>query len=319
MFKSSSSSQLSLLEEVNARSGPGVVLVDPCAAKPFLGIPPLVQHELGMVVFGANCPSQDANTCQPISVPATTSEGSKVIVSACLHQVGSTKVLMAHHHENRIALPDSQVLVFTTYRDEADPDAWNKLCARPVGEICDQFKQGKKLLLGPPWARSWKSGKKKCSPDQAEQFSFLGRVPSDSLEVFCDSLGSMGCTFSSTNPWRVIWLHRSRQEVMLEARKLPDQVGLARSPKFGVGIRVPSKSFGDHFQKLRPGDDIPHDITGQTVYKIQPCPPRLSRTDGASLRTWLSQRGWNAKPLRALGRDTWLIASAEEPPKEAWP
>ena len=111
MFKSSSSSQLSLLEEVNARSGPGVVLVDPSAAKPFLGIPPLVQHELGMVVLGANCPSQDANACQPISVPATTSEGSKVIVSACLHQVGSTKVLMAHHHENRIALPDSQVLV----------------------------------------------------------------------------------------------------------------------------------------------------------------------------------------------------------------
>ena len=75
-----------------------------------------------MVILGANCPSQDANTCQPISVPATTTEGSKVIISACLHQIGSTKVLMAHQNENRIALPDSQVLVLTAFRDEADDD-----------------------------------------------------------------------------------------------------------------------------------------------------------------------------------------------------
>ena len=68
VFKSSSSSQLSLLEEVNARSGPGVVLVDPSAAKPFLGIPPLVQHELGMVVprgqlSFARCQRMPADQC----------------------------------------------------------------------------------------------------------------------------------------------------------------------------------------------------------------------------------------------------------------
>ena len=40
VFKASSPNQLSLLEEVNARSGPGVVLVDPIAAKPFLASHP---------------------------------------------------------------------------------------------------------------------------------------------------------------------------------------------------------------------------------------------------------------------------------------
>ena len=172
-----------------------------------------------------------------------------------------------------------------------------------------------------PLGQDRKSGKKKCLPDQAEQFSFLGRVSRDSLEAVLGQSGFNGVYLqpiqdqtSSTTPWRVIWLHRARQDVTPEACKLPDQVGLARSLKFGVGIRVPSKSFGEYFQKLRPGDDIPHDTTGQTVYKIQPCPPG---TDGASLRTWLNQCGWNGKPLRALGRDTWLIASADEPPKEA--
>lgn len=93
---------------------------------------------------------------------------------------------------------------------------------------------------------------------------------------------------------------------MRSLSKLDDPAGLVRS-KSNYGIRVRSGDYAKAFAVIRPNDPIPEDIHGKQLYKITPFP---FGTSPDSIKKWITDMKWEGFPVKPLGPQTWMIASA---------
>ncbi len=116
--------------------------------------------------------------------------------------------------------------------------------------------------------------------------------------------------------WRVIWLNhpvknqQAHNEAMRALSQLDDPAGLVRS-KSNYGIRVRSSDYVKAFSLVKPNDPIPEDIHGKQLYKITPFP---FGTSPDAIKNWITEMKWEGFPIKPLGPQTWLIASANPLP-----
>ena len=85
--------------------------------------------------------------------------------------------------------------------------------------------------------------------------------------------------------------------------------GKGENARVSRGVRCKRSDFEDIFKKLRPSDVIPNVSPVSKLYKLQPCPKGAS---AEIITTWLDKQKIQARPLKALASDVWLIGASEE-------
>ena len=140
----------------------GVILCDPGDAEPWVNGPvPLTHDSLACIVLGHQCPCMDPSKCFKTTVPVNDHNDEPIVVAACLHQLGKTDIVVPKDLMTDIHAEKSTIVGFTIFRDECDPELWNRVMQSPVKTMLtildDELPNG--YLASSPWGRSWRCEK----------------------------------------------------------------------------------------------------------------------------------------------------------------
>ena len=80
-----------------------------------------------MVILGPTCPLRN-KACQACNLPATDAQGTKVVIAACVHMLGTAKAFLHGADQADIAIEATSVLAFTAWRSETSDQLWLQLC-----------------------------------------------------------------------------------------------------------------------------------------------------------------------------------------------
>eukprot|EP00435_Cladocopium_sp_Y103_P069861 s642_g34.t1 len=173
------------------------------------------------------------------------------------------------------------------------------------------------------WARSWHNGKgKRITPEDAEQFSVLLRLPTVCADGLQQRSGQDGIYFEPRQPdgkgpadeFTVVWCNSQTKAEALHRLKVIDRaIALVR---FGqrYGIRTLHRDAEVVHKEVH--RDLPFDnVNVQSVYEVRPLPHGMQ---SSGVRDLLQQWGWKAKALQPFRADQhgqgWLIGSENPPP-----
>ena len=315
LFVGADGKPLEILTSVSANSPPGVVLIDPHDAAPWIQARKVVTHELVLCVLGTcgdtNCPSVHL---------AAFSGDDPVVLRVCIHQAGGSIACRAEKSRD-LKLPPSCVLSFSVFRDEWATQEWENIKQHPIRVMMDQFESIN--LLAAPWSRQWGLQGRKADVANAERFSFVARIDqSEVVRVFQQSgLNKVYVSPLRSGPdkpstqFQVIWIGESHSAAVQQTRLLVEQHGLKRSYRRGFGVRVKASDFASIFTRIKPGVDLPDLNGGSLMFRVQPIPASLSVQ---ALREWLVSCKWKAAPVRQQG-GSWLISSDTAPSEQFLP
>ena len=299
----------------------GIILLDSHEAAGWINSDKhLSQDSLACIVLGHTCPCESKDRCCKVSVPIIDSQQQPALVAGCMHQLGSKPILVPHENMVDITMDQSQIMCFTIYKDECDNDFWNCVMHNPVKSVIQVLKEhcDHSFMTCSPWGRSWKHGKETSSIETASSFQFHTRVKQDCVETIMQisGRGPVYCTPKKEDKgllegWAVIWMKLPKRDILIEVSKTDiSHAGLVRTFK-GMGVRVTQKDFESSFKILRPHDKTPPSIAAKYLYKIQPLPSGMS---AENVQEFTKSKGWETRPMRALGRASWLIASEQKSP-----
>ena len=297
----------------------GVVLMNPVDAKPWFADKKLVPDELAVVVLG---------TCgdpkrKRITFPAICfEEKHPVVLSGCLHQLGEKEIVIKDASPFKVDLPDVVVVSFTIWADEWDSRTWQSIVGGPVKFALDLWKKDgiDSVTTTSPWNRFWHDQHDKpCKGQNAHKVGFFVNVPNKIIDNVLRKSGENGLyAFPRTHDvgkeprWLVIWVNGQKQEILCNTSNKAYYLGLVRSSK-GMGIRVRSGDFKDAFGELKPGIPIPDRRFLPLLFKIKPVPRGATMDD---ISSWVKMIKWDAKVVKSLAFDTWLVAANIPPPRD---
>ena len=316
---------------VNADSTPAVVLdsMSPGSSGVFLTdrdqAPALLQalsgvqpDELAIVILGHGC-EPGTTGCQPVAFPAFTgSPPSKILVAACMHNVGGKCVTCKHSAKADIQITENCCCQFTVYQDEFEQAPWSLMMTSPVRAVNDIFHQGgQPHPFHAPWGRIFQSKGRPSSPHLADTLSFHARIDQAELDHTL-RLSGHNHVYALPKTWSrqphgdyaIVWIGSSRSEAIHAALQVPEQRGIARN-KAKFGLRVPVAVFPKIFTLLNPGQDIPRRLQVSLLFKAGPLPPAIGPSD---IVAWTTKCGWETRAIKALGAEHWLLGATSEPP-----
>ena len=271
-----------------------------------------------MAILGPVCPLSN-NTCQTRNLPATDIHGSKVVIAACTHVLGTAKVSFHGADQDEIAIEATSVLAFTAWRSETREELWNQLCEGPLRVIWKIFSiDPSKNVVTRPWGRSWRTANAIADPDKAESFQVRVRVYTSVTATVLAQSGAQGVFVNPKNAdganidtsFAVIWLRdKDRAQALEAAKKIPEHAGLVLSTrgKSGHGLRVPSTVYEEAQSILNPSNPRHAHIPANFYVKLSPLPHGVTQDD---IRTWLDKQALRMRPIRSLAANTWLLASS---------
>eukprot|EP00434_Breviolum_minutum_P003698 symbB.v1.2.003254.t1/scaffold157.1/size293134/1 len=318
-FRNEDQSPANILSKFSLQNS-GICLMDLDEGAKWLGKSNLVSDELAIVILGC-CGDSNRTACTvQLTFPAFNSEDQPVILSGCLHQIGSKAITAKDEKSGHVDLPKSTVVSVTLWRDEWNPSDWQTVVRGPVKFVANAWtKEGHSdFFLGAPWNRFWKDSKgSQCQPENAATVGFFFRTPDASIVGLLRSSGENSIylhprTNDSENEpkWLAIWFNQPKSEVMLKAANSSFYLGLIRSTK-GYGIRVSQTDFKSAFEAWRPGQQLPDRRHMPLLFKLKPLPKGVTNDE---LKAWLGKQGWDARALKSLAADTWLVAACAAPP-----
>ena len=300
----------------------GVILCDPEDAEPWVNGPaPLTGDSLACIVLGHHCPCMVSSKCFKTTIPVKGQNDEPIVVAGCLHQLGKTGIRTPKDLMTDLHVEKSTIVSFTIFRDECDSELWHSVIQSPVKTMLsileDELPSG--FLASSPWGRSWRDDKNPVPPEQAKSFQFHARVKDAHLGA---TLSVSGRSAIYTTPksddkgilpgWAIIWMKQGKKEAQIAVTSVGiKHAGFVRSLK-GVGIRVKQDTFGDAFQKLRPSEKVPSSLSAKFMYKLQPLPAGASHD---LVEEFTKKNNWETRAVRAIGQNSWLVASAVECPK----
>ena len=300
----------------------GVILCDPEDAEPWVnGTIPLTQDSLACIVIGHQCPCNTPSKCNKTTIPVKDQNDEPIVVAACLHQLGKTDIVTPKDLMTDIHVEKSTTMGFTIYRDECSSELWNQVLQSPVKCILNILDEDlpSGFLASSPWGRSWRCDKEPSSPEHAKSFQFHARVKDCHRDAVMSVSGKYAIYTTPKSDekgilpgWAVIWLKQGKKESQITITSVGiAHAGFVRSLK-GVGIRVKQADFETSFQKIRPHDKVPSSLSAKFMYKLQPLPAGVSPE---LIEEFTKKNHWVTRAVRAIGRDSWLVASAVECPK----
>eukprot|EP00434_Breviolum_minutum_P028983 symbB.v1.2.025641.t1/scaffold2503.1/size77562/2 len=146
----------------------------------------------------------------------------------------------------------------------------------------------KDVMLSAPWNRTWKNSKNiAVAPNLSEVVTFFARVPKDNIERLLKTSGE--------------------NHIYAFPRADPDQ-----PPDWlaAFGVRVCKADFVAAWKEFRPDVLVPDRRHMPFLAKVKPFPHGTTHDD---IVGWLNTIKMEARPLKSLGPDTWLIAMVNKP------
>ena len=299
----------------------GIKLMNPKDAFPWLQNEHCIsQDELAVLILGS-CPSSDGNKCSRIKTPAYDCNGQPVLLSTCLHNLGSQPIVISEQKTAAdVAVMSTIVFSVTAFKDELDSAKWEELLHTPV-KVCFELlaQSGCKLTLPwPPWGRSWRNSLGKSTPALSESFQVHIRVPwKDKDDVFKASGISGVYTAPKTEDhhidpnYAIVWLDGSVADLKVKAATCHDHCGLVKlvksnGKKVSRGIRFPQEHFAKYHAILKPGVLVPKQMQCNHFARLTPTPVGASQEE---VQAWLLEVSWEARPIKPLGSHSWLIGA----------
>ena len=304
-------------------SSTGFTLMDGESAMPWISSSqPMSADELGVVIIGS-CPSKVTSGCNRVKVPMYNKQGQPLIMDCCLHQLGSKDIKIKTPKQVDVKVSDSRVMAVTIFQDEVEQRVWEQMTKSPIKTIFEIL-NGLDLqinLPSPPWGRSWRNPKGPCHPEAAESFQCHMRVlAGDFREMLCVS-GQAGLYTTPKDEkhhvdtsFGIIWIDIAIDTLKVQASAYPSNRGLVkvvkgRSAKISRGVRVDSSDYAEAHKHFKPSQDVPDMIAANYIAKLTPTPVGANAAD---VRNWLKQMKWPAKPLKPMGKDTWILGFSSQ-------
>ena len=205
--------------------------------------------ELGLALVGHTCP-HEASCSGRHTVPALNAGGEPILLSICLHQLGSRKLSVKCRHAATVAVTAAVCVAFTVHMDEWEDHAWTLLRANPVRQVVKVLQaSGISQPLRSPWGRSLRLGQQTCAASEADSIQFHRQVSSEHLPQLLRRSGHnrvyltpKTCEHSLHPNWAVVWLSADRDQAIQQAAIFQAQYGLARTRK-RFGLRVEASAF----------------------------------------------------------------------------
>ena len=296
----------------------GVTLMDYKDSQEWVGSTKLTADELAIVVLGTAHSFQEV-VGQKISFPAIDQQGNSVVLNGVLYQLGEKLIKVNTSNRTMIKGTDSVVVSFSMHADEFNAQMWASIVAAPVRYAQNQWaKDGlKDVMLSAPWNRTWKNSKNiAVAPNLSEVVTFFARVPKDNIERLLKTSGENHIyAFPRADPdqppdWLAVWIPQAaRAEVIKMAARSVYFRGLIRSSK-AFGVRVCKADFVAAWKEFRPDAPVPDRRHMPFLAKVKPFPHGTTHDD---IVGWLNTIKMEARPLKSLGPDTWLIAMVHKP------
>ena len=304
-------------------SSTGFSLMDAESAQPWIQQQQCVsQDELGILVIG-KCPAEGSAKCHRVAAPAFDKSEQPVILDCCLHQMGHKKLVVKPLKTTDVTVSSTSVMAFTVFKDEVDDRTWEQFISAPVRTMFELLAvtDVKINLPCPPWGRSWRDMKGKSSPTNALSFQCHVRVEDSNKKDLLKISGQAGLyvTPKSDNHeidtnYGIIWLDQSLEQMRVLTSSFPQGLGLVKvvkgkSTKISRGIRVAKDDYSMAFKHFKPHVDIPDMVKVDYLAKLCPTPLGASMDD---VKKWIKGMGWQARPIKPLGSETWLLGLTEK-------
>ncbi len=308
------------IETIQAGSS-GIALMSAQDAVPWLQADSHIsQDELAALVLGP-CPCTDPSRCYRMIIPAYDSCNKPALLSACLHNLGQHQLKIREVTKAAdVAVSSTSVCAITAFRDELEPNVWTQLLEAPVKVCFELLQQAGCSLSLPcaPWGRSWKSSQGKCVPSVAESFQVHIRIPWAKKESLLKTSGIAGVYVTPKaedrmldDGYAIVWLDKSLGELRVLAASCPRHFGLvklvkSKGKRVNRGIRFVKDEFAEMHAHLKPGTELPMQLTCVHFAKIAPTPIGAMHDE---VQAWLIEVDWQAKPIKPIGSDAWMIGA----------
>eukprot|EP00438_Fugacium_kawagutii_P024669 Skav211349 [mRNA] locus=scaffold2448:58925:64111:- [translate_table: standard] len=302
----------------------GVYLCDVATAMPWIEKPTDVSRdELAIVVLGG-CPKASDGACKLQCVPAFAPDGSPVVLSACVHNIGGKPVKVSNLVGAQVPVSDTVVMAMTTYQDEVDEQTWEALVSHPARQLSDMLTNAgvTPQFMGAPWGRSWRGEHGKTTPQKSTSLQMHCRVPVAQRDKLMKVSGLSGVYLSPKTEdgsidtqFAVIWMDQNLTQMKVTISTLPAALGMIRisnkqSAKTSRGIRIAAAHYEDAHKQLKPSIAVPKHVQINHVAKLEPTPVGAGQEE---LRGWLESVSLRAKPIKPLGHKAWMLGFEAKP------
>ena len=296
----------------------GVFLLDAPEAQGFQETHQQTSLPCAMIILGPTCPLQ-TKQCYSCNLPASDSQGNKVVIATCIHYVGSAKVTLRGADQEDIPTESTSVIAFTAWQSETTAQLWSELQEGPLRAIWRVFAiEPAKSVVTRPCGRNWRADGRSVDPDKADSFQVHVRVYTSIVSTVLAQSGSQGIFVnpktnegSTIDPsYAIVWLRdKDKQQALEAAKKIHEQAGLVLSfkGKKGYGVRVPSSVYEEAQGILNPTLPKQIHIPATCYVKLSPLPHGVTQDD---IRQWLDKQGLRMRPIRCLAANTWLLAAS---------
>eukprot|EP00438_Fugacium_kawagutii_P004563 Skav202821 [mRNA] locus=scaffold3852:99509:104038:- [translate_table: standard] len=257
---------------------------------------------------------------QAVKFPCTMENGTMILLSGLLIQLGKKAVLAQKGQADAIKEDPAQLVAFTLYKEDWSPEDWKQVTTQTVMFIRDRLAEDKldKAVLS-FWGRSLRCNRSPASPQQATTVQIHGSVLATQIHALLKVSGqnSIYCLPKTSEgrpseEYRIVWLEGDHAQALCASSQTVGCLGLIRGKnQRNFGLRYKVADFSKAWQVLHPSEAEPVKPTGTHAFKLEGLPFGVSAT---ALSAWLTAIKWHAVPLRALGATAWVVKSDDQPP-----
>ena len=306
------------IQELHAQKT-GVVLSTYEEAKTWLVAGEVISSdELGLLVLGPK-PTQCQMPSQTVVVPCHTSRGQAVLLSAQLYQFGSKSLKVKQGDpKDQIKNEQAQLMAITFYKSDWSMEEWQKIL-HETPKFLKAHLQADQLgnSIQSSWGRSLRDNRAPATPIQAQTVQIHAMVVADKVDEVLKKSGfnRLYCTpklpsGKLSEDFKVIWSNGDKTALEVLSAKVPNCFGLVKS-RTNMGLRVRNADFAAAWALVNPNTPVPTRDAGELLYKIAGLPFGCSLP---MMEAWLTNVGWNARPLKAIGAQAWLVRAVDRPP-----
>ena len=306
------------LQEMHAQKN-GVVLSSYEGAKSWLTAGEVISSdELGLLLLGPK-PLQCQMPSQAVVIPCHTSRGQPVLLSAQLFQFGSKAIKVKQSDpKDQIKSDQAQLMAITFHKTDWQMDEWQKILHETPKFLKTQLQVDQlEGSVQSSWGRSYRVNQTPASPVQAQTVQIHAMIVADKIDEVLKKSGFNRMYFTPKVPsgklsdeYKVLWSSGDKTALEVLSAKVPNCYGLVRS-RTNLGLRVRTADFDAAWAIVNPNTPVPTRDEGDLLYKVAGLPFGCSL---AMMEAWLTNVGWKAKPVKAIGAQAWLVRACDRPP-----
>ena len=289
----------------------GVILLDADCAPEFAKSLKPQPENLAIAVVGREC-TLGPEGCQTINLPVLDRHGAQVILKACLHQCGKSRITLKTREVDDIPIEESKLVAVTAWRMNSPVMLGLPLCIAQQNFVRLSYPSHRR--------RAFRDEGAVCEPESASSFQYHVHIKASCLDAILKRSGFDGIYVTPKSEtlnradevYAVVWQPHTLQQVSDFAKGLDCQLGIAGSNTGTVhhGVRIHSDRFAETFSKAFPDKKVPPVLVTHFLAKVSPTPIGASMDN---VRAWLQSQGIQGKPVKALGSSAWMISTVDRP------